>query len=253
MSMTRKRVVLIQLMIIGAIGGWLAGACVNSSEGVLLGLMHINSFKGMLVGLLACAILMFPWEYSLHRKTWWASGIFFGVLASLFAVLGFFLMWPYEAHGRTDVHKTVLAILASYPYQIFGIGALLGLGGSSWVRPTQIHERMWIDIILPLLIAVGLLTILISMQPKIEESTENTEDLYALECCSKAYQAFVKKVGVSYAIFEAEKYCEVKCTSVVSCLDQCGVLRKNCATVDRACKDAYRACVLACPPPPKLD
>ena len=91
------------------------------------------------------------------------------------------------------------------------------------------------------------------MQKVPEPEPENQQDVFALECCSKAYQAFVKKVGVSYAIFEAENYCEVKCTEVVSCLDKCGDLRRNCATVDRACKDAYRACVLACPPPPKLE
>ena len=56
MSMVRKRKALIQLMVIGCIGGWLQGACINSTEGVLLGLIHKNAFRGMIVGIISCAI-----------------------------------------------------------------------------------------------------------------------------------------------------------------------------------------------------
>ena len=167
-------------------------------------------------------------------------------------MVSYFLIWPYDAHGRGAVHKTVLAILASYPVPIFGIGGLLGLGASSWIRPTQSHERLWIDFVLPIFIAGGLFGIVSSMQ-KGEKVEEPPADIQTLECCSVAYQAFVKKVGVSYAIFEAEKYCEAKCTMVVNCLDRCVGIRKSCAEENKACKDAYRRCVLACPPPPKIE
>ena len=125
----------------------------------------------------------------------------------------------------------------------------MGLGASSWIRPTKIHERMWIDFVLPILIAGGLYSIVGGM--KKEEIKEEPIDYHSLECCSIAYQAFVKKVGVSYAIFEAEKYCQAECTAVIGCLDDCAQIRKKCRIQDKSCKDFYRTCVFGCPPPLK--
>ena len=253
--MIGKRKALMQLMIVGTLGGWLAGACINASEGILAGLIHINAFKGMSVGLVSCVLLMFPWSLSLRQKGWWASGVLFGVLASVLAVTGYFLIWPYEAHGRSAVHKTVLAVVASYPIPVFGIGGLLGLGASTWIRPSLPQDRIWSVFVIPCIVVLGLSGIVWSMQK--EEEAPVRADIQTLECCFVAYQAFVKKVGVSYAIFEAEKYCQeqlgpqAKCTAVEDCLDSCAHVRKACPEENKACKDAYRKCVLACPPPPE--
>ena len=257
MAMVRKQKAVIQLMVIGCIGGWLEGACINSSDGILMGLIHHNSLKAMLVGILSCTILAFPWNLSMDRRGWWATGIFFGVLASLFGLLGYFLIWPYEGHGRTGVYKTVLALVASYPEHIFGIGGLLGLGASSWIRPTQSHERLRMDFILPVFIVGGLLGLTISLyKVDVQEVQQDPRDVeLEKECCSIAYQAFVEKVGVSYASFEAMRYCrdklgpQVTCIVVDDCLEQCAVIRKNCAVEDKVCKDTYYKCILACPAP----
>ena len=68
-----------------------------------------------------------------------------------------------------------------------------------------------------------------------------------LECCKLAYRAFVQKVGVSFAVFEAEKYCKVDCPLVNECLSVCSGLKLECSKGDVTCKDQHRACVLACP------
>ena len=186
--MTRKRKALVQLMIVGTLGGWLAGACINASEGILAGLIHRNAFKGMSVGLLSCVLLMIPWSLSLRLKGWWASGVFFGVLASVLAVTGYFLIWPYEAHGRAAVHKTVLAVIASYPVPVFGIGGLLGLGASTWIRPSSAQYRVWSNFVIPIFVLSGLSGIVWSMQKEEEEPVR--ADIQTLECCFVAYQAF---------------------------------------------------------------
>jgi hypothetical protein len=246
MAMVGKGKALIQLMIIGAIGGWLAGACINADDGLLVALIRWDSARGSLVGLIAFSLLIFPWLFSVRRRCWWSYGLFFGVLAGFLAVLTYFLIWPYEAHGRENIHKTVAAILVSYPLPVFGIGGLMGLGASTWIRPSPEYTRFWSSLILPFMICIGVFFILHSSEK--EEVQAPPADAQTLECCAVAYQAFVDKVGVSYAIFEAEKYCSAKCTNVVDCLNQCASIRALCPIQNKACKDSYRRCVLACPP-----
>ena len=261
MISTQKAV--LKLILLGAIGGWLGGACVNASEGILAGLVHINSFKGALVGAIANVVLALPWLLSissvekisgnLERPILkWISDFIgggFGVLASILAVYLFFLFWPYEAHGRSGAYKTMMAIAGTNTGSIFGIGGLVGVYASSWIRPNQEESYWWVDILLPLAILGGLIGIVSSNVKGLEPAEpEMTPD--GIECCTLAYQAFVKKVGVSYAIFEAEKYCEIQCPVISDCLHACAEARELCGTDSRDCKDAYRACVLGCPNPP---
>jgi hypothetical protein len=110
----------------------------------------------------------------------------------------------------------------------------------------QEQSNTLIDIVLPVIILGGLIGI-------VGENTKgmNVEEVVVTpesrECCSVAYQAFVGKVGVSYAIFEAEKYCDNRCPMVSECIDTCEIRKKDCASNDRGCKDKYRECVQNCP------
>ena len=97
--MIRIRKALFQLMLIGCIGGWLLAACI-SKDGILLGLVDKNAFRGMIVGTISCGILTKPWVFSMEKKGWLASAVFFGILASFLAIVFYFLIWPYESHGR---------------------------------------------------------------------------------------------------------------------------------------------------------
>ena len=251
----------LKLIFLGAIGGWLGGACVNVSDVILDGLVHVNAFKSGLVGAVSNIILAMPWIFGINYiekqsaqrekpVLRWLSDIIggcFGIVSSVFAVSLFFLFWPYEAHGRVEAYKTVMAIVGTNPGSLFGIGGLVGVYASSWIRPTQ-EKLFWLmDILLPLAILGGLVGIVSSniksaAEPVAVEMSEEEK-----ECCGLAYQAFVEKVGVSYAIFEAEKYCEISCPVVSDCVDQCSTAREACGTELRECKDAYRACVLTCP------
>ena len=251
----------LKLVLLGAIGGWLGGACVNVSGGILEGLTHVNAFKSGLVGAISNLLLAFPWVLSINYVerlsqrlerpfVKWSSDLIgggFGVLSSIFAVGLFFLLWPYEAHGRSGAYKTVMAIIGTNPGSLFGVGGLVGIYASSWIRPTQEELFWWMDILLPLGILGGLVGIVSA------NSTETTEpevvemSAEGKECCTLAYKAFVEKVGVSYAIFEAEKYCEIPCPIVSTCVDGCSKNRESCGSERRSCKDDYRACVLSCP------
>ena len=236
----------VQLVLIGAIGGWLGGVCINASQGLLAGVMSYNALQAALVGTLSTAILAFPWVWTMKRRGWLVTGGIFGIIASLLALVMFFLFWPYDGHGRDAIHKTVLTMIYSYPVPFFGIGSLMGVYASSWIRPTQEGEHLWVDWILPGLILVGLGSIVNNAAPP-EKAPEKELTADDVECCKMAYQAFVQKVGVSFAVFEAEKYCEVKCPIVTSCLDVCMETKDSCTSGETACKDSHRACVLACP------
>ncbi len=237
-----------QVVFLGTLGGWLGGVCINASGGFISAIQDLAPYKAALVGMLSTLILSWPWVWSMRKPGWWLSGGVLGVLASVLAVLLFFLLWPYEAHGRESVHKTVLTILGSYPIPVFGIGALTGIFASSFIRPTQDGEHLWVDWVLPVFILGGFASVVGTVQPLSQETT-TVEQLAPeeVECCGMAYQAFVKKVGVSYAIFEAEKYCEVECPHVTACLDECNGLKETCVGPEVTCKDTHRACVLNCP------
>ena len=239
---------LIQLVLLGAFGGWLGGVCINASGGFITAIQDWAPYKAAFVGLMSTFLIGFPWVWTMRQRAWWLSGGFFGVLASIFAVLLFFLIWPYDGHGRDGVHKTVLTILGSYPIPVFGIGGLTGVFASSWIRPTQEGERLWVDWVLPFAIVGGFVSVVGTVKPldsQHETPVELSED--ELECCKLAYRAFVQKVGVSFAVFEAEKYCEVDCPLVNECLSVCSALKLECSMGDVTCKDQHRACVLACP------
>ena len=239
---------LMQLVLLGAFGGWLGGVCINASGGFITAIQDWAPYKAALVGLLSTLFLGIPWVWTMRQRAWWFSGGVFGVSASILAVLLFFLIWPYDGHGREGVHKTVLTILGAYPIPVFGIGGLTGVFASSWIRPTQEGERLWVDWVLPFVILGGFVSVVGTVQP-LEREEEVSVELSAddLECCKIAYRAFVQKVGVSFAVFEAEKYCEVDCPLVNECLSVCSELKLECNSDDVTCKDQHRACVLACP------
>ena len=239
---------LIQLVLLGAFGGWLGGVCINASGGFITAIQDWAPYKAALVGLMSTLLLGLPWVWTMKQRGWWLSGAIFGVLASIVAVLFFFLIWPYDGHGREGVHKTVVTILGSYPIPVFGIGGLTGIFASSFIRPTQDGEHVWVDWVLPVLILSGFASVVGTVQP-LEKETTTADQLSAdeLECCKLAYRAFVKKVGVSFAVFEAEKYCEVECPLVNECLDACAGLKLECNADEVTCKDQHRACVLSCP------
>ena len=237
-----------QIVLLGAFGGWLGGVCINASGGFVSAIQNWAPYKAAWVGFVATLILSYPWVWTMKQRGWWLSGAVFGVVASILAVLFYFLFWPYDGHGREDVHKTVFMILASYPIPVFGIGGLTGIFTSSWIRPTQDGERLWVDLVLPFFIVGGFVSVLGTVQPLEDESvTADSLSPDELECCRVAYRAFVKKVGVSFAVFEAEKYCEVECPLVNECLSACSTLKNACASDDVTCKDQHRSCVLSCP------
>jgi hypothetical protein len=254
MLFTHKDIVLstpkamLQLLVLGALGGWLGGVCINASGGFISAIQDWAPYKAALVGLMSTLLLGFPWVWTMRQRGWWLSGAVFGVIASILAVLFFFLIWPYDGHGRDGVHKTVLTILGSYPIPVFGIGGLTGIFASSFIRPTQDGEHLWVDWVLPFLIVGGFVSVVGTVQP-LEKETVTADQLSAdeLECCKVAYRAFVKKVGVSFAVFEAEKYCEVECPLVNECLSTCAALKLECSADEITCKDQHRACVLSCP------
>lgn len=254
MLFTKKDIVLstpkalVQLILLGAFGGWLGGVCINASGGFITAIQDWAPYKAALVGLMSTLLLGFPWVWTMKQRGWWLSGAIFGVCASILAVLFFFLIWPYDGHGREGIHKTVLTILGAYPIPVFGIGGLTGIFASSFIRPTQDGEHVWVDWVLPLLILGGFASVVGTVQP-LEKETTTADQLSAdeLECCKLAYRAFVKKVGVSFAVFEAEKYCEVECPLVNECLDVCSALKLECDSDEVTCKDQHRACVLSCP------
>ena len=236
-----------QIVLFGAIGGWLGGVCINASGGLIVAAQTEAPLKAALVGILAFLTLSLPWGWSMKQRAWWFTGGAFGVTASILAVLFYFLLWPYEGHGRDGVYKTVLMIVASYPIPVFGIGGLMGVFTSSWIRPTQDGEHLWVDWVLPVAILGGLLSIMGTVRPLADNEPKRELTIEEAQCCGMAYRAFVKKVGVSYAIFEAEKYCEVQCDLVSECLDVCGEQKNACRSDETTCKDAHRECVLACP------
>lgn len=237
-----------QLLLLGAVGGWLGGVCINASGGFVAALQDWASYKAALVGLLSILTLSLPWVWTMKQRAWWFSGGAFGVATSILAVLLYFLLWPYDGHGRTEIHKTVITILGAYPIPVFGIGGLTGVFASSWIRPTQDGEHLWVDWVLPFFIAGGFISVIGTVQP-LKDDSPKVDELSAeeLECCRMAYRAFVKKVGVSFAVFEAEKYCEVECPLVNECLSECSTLKDACASDEVTCKDQHRNCVLSCP------
>jgi hypothetical protein len=237
----------LQIVLFGAVGGWLGGVCINASGGLIVAAQTAAPLKSALVGVLAFLTLALPWGWSMKQPRWWFLGGAFGVTASILAVLFYFLLWPYEGHGRAGVWKTVLMIVGSYPIPVFGIGGLMGVFTSSWIRPTQDGEHLWVDWVLPFVIFGGLLSIVGTVNPLIDDEPQVELTVEEKECCALAYRAFVKKVGVSYAIFEAEKYCEVQCDLVSECLDVCTEEKVACQANDTKCKDDHRECVLACP------
>ena len=253
MLLTHKDIVLstpkaiLQLVILGALGGWLGGVCVNASGGFMTAIQSIAPLKAALVGLLSTLFLSWPWVWSMRKRAWWFTGGGFGVVASIIAVILFFLIWPYDAHGRVGWYKTVLTIIGSYPIPVFGIGGLTGVFASSWIRPTQDGEHLWVDWVLPVLILGGLVSVVGTVQPLTDSKPKKELTEAELTCCTMAYRAFVKKVGVSFAVFEAEKYCEVECPLVNECLSECSLLKDACRSDEVTCKEEHRECVLSCP------
>jgi len=258
MISTQKAV--LKLILLGALGGWLGGACVNASGDLLKGLVHVNALKGMLAGSLTHIFLAIPWIFSINSFEKlsvrferpilkWGSeflGAGFGVIGSILTVYLFFLFWPYEAHGRYGAYKTVIAIVGTSSLAIVGVGGLVGVYASSWIRPKQEQSNTLIDIGFPVMILGGLIGI-VGTNTRGMETEEIVITPESRECCSVAYQAFVGKVGVSYAVFEAEKYCDNRCPLVSECIDTCEVQKNDCSSNDKNCKDSYRECVQNCP------
>ena len=234
----------------------------NASDGILSGLIHANALKGALVGAIVHLILSLPWVFSIRsvekisgnlekQILKWNQIKLEGeiILSSIPAVL-VFLFWPYEAHGRSGAYKTVMAIIEQIRVRVWNqwitrnVCLFLDLTAS---REIFMVERHRIAIVYPKWScgeSVG------SNLKEIDSSEDSKMTPEAIECCSLAYQAFVKKVGVSYAIFEAEQYCEVECPIISDCLDVCDKTREACRADGRTCKDAYRKnCVLSCPNP----
>ena len=52
---------------------------------------------------------------------------------------------------------------------VFGIGGLIGVFTSSWIRPTQDGEHLWVDWILPFVILGGLFSIVGTVNPLIDD------------------------------------------------------------------------------------
>ena len=142
-----------QIILLGALGGWLGGVCINITDdpvGLVPTMLSESPMRAGLVGLLSTLSLSLIWSVLQHivfmvvpkkrlsyNPYWWVSGAMFGILASVVAVLYFFLLWPYDGHGRMGMHKTVVTILGVYPIPVFGIGGLTGIFAASWIRPTQ--------------------------------------------------------------------------------------------------------------------
>ena len=240
-----SKITIAKLIVLGAIGGWLGGVCINTLGTLIAGLTNINSLKGSLVGIVSMMILSIPWGWSINSKDWWFWGGNYGYLCSILTVLLYFLIWPYDGHGRGDIHKTVLAIVAAYPLPVFGIGGLTGVYASAWLRP-QKPESLLFRIAFPLVILGGLATIIGASMPE-EVKPKPKASPEQLECCKLAYQAFVEKVGVSYAIYKAEEYCETQCEEVNNCLNHCMDTKEQCSKDANQCKEEHRACVLSCP------
>ena len=251
---------IVQILVLGFLGGWLGGVCINASDGILAAMQSITPLKAALVGLLSTLSLSIPWAVLQHmifvlfpkirimrKPYWWLSGAMFGVMASVMAVLYYFLLWPYDGHGRMGIHKTVVTIVGVYPIPVFGIGGLTGIFASSWIRPTQEGEQFWLDWLLPLAILAGMFSILGTVAPLENDEPEQQLSPEEIQCCQMAFQAFVKKVGVSYAVFETEKYCEVECPLVNECLDRCNTFKETCSLDEGVCKSQHRECVLSCP------
>ena len=286
----------ILITVLCAVSGWLGGAA--SARGSFFdALLGVDSLKWMLVLSFVGLVASKPWRLGAHSKYWLVWGILSGLSSGLLSLVTYFLIWPYEGHGRERVFTTVVAMLVSYPALFIGLACCIGCVVNAIIRDQEhravhrhnlrIQQRRqssesastaemddssddglrevideFIEEVLPhhsrywpyahigvLIMALGAAAMLIwsHRPPEKSVSVMSGRDQ---ECCRQAYKAFITKVGVSYAIFESERFCDTSCNNVSECLQGCKEMRETCVSVkpgEESCKQTYRNCVLACP------
>ena len=291
---SRKETILITVFC--ALSGWLGGAA--SARGSFFdALLGVDSLKWMLVLMFIGLITSKPWRLGAHSKYWFIWGVLAGLSSGFLSLVTYFMIWPYDGHGRERVFTTVAAMLVSYPALFIGLACCIGCVVNAIIRDQEHravrrhnhrvqrrresvgltntadqddpseeglrevidefveeliphHSRYWPYAHIGVLImALGGAAILIWSHRPPEKSAPVMSGRDQ-ECCRQAYKAFITKVGVSYAIFESERFCDTSCSNVSACLQECKAMRETCVSVkpsEDSCKQSYRNCVLACP------
>lgn len=247
----------IQALLIFTLGGWIAGVCVEAADAdqtILAAIFDKTAFQtafSAAIGGSICALIL-AW---FSRGPWaWPCAIGIAPVLMVFVCVTYFLLWPYDGHGRSGLHKTVMAFLAAYWLRLLPIsiavttstvGVLRSFGGDrSWKN----SFGFWGVAIFSLIVS-SLMVVMVDRDNGEVDSTP-----FSRSCCSTAYGVFVKKVGVSYAIHQSEMYCEASCPEISDCLDQCMLKKEGCLQdrhlEEEACKQAHRDCTWSCPSDP---
>ena len=110
----------ILITVLCAVSGWLGGAA--SARGSFFdALLGVDSLKWMLVLSFVGLVVSKPWRLGAHSKYWLVWGLLAGLSSGLLSLVTYFLIWPYEGHGRERVFTTVVAMLVSYPALFIGL------------------------------------------------------------------------------------------------------------------------------------
>ena len=245
---------IMQALLIFSIGGWFAGVCVeasNADSSIFAAFVSPTSFQAALAACLGgsfCAVLM---AWTARGKWAWLWSIVLAPVLMISISLTYFFLWPYDGHGRTGVHKTVMILLGTYWYRLLPVAIAVTTTTVAAIRAFW-HDKGWrsstgyLGVSAMCLLSVS---VMLSMVERHRAQPESTP--YSKQCCEAAYQVFVKKVGVSYAIHESEMYCEAPCTEISACLESCMQIKEDCLQEshqeDDACKQGHRECTWSCP------
>ena len=129
-----KKTILITVLC--ALSGWLGGAA--SARGSFFdALLGADSLKWMIVLSLIGLIASKPWRLGAHSKYWFIWGVLAGLSSGLLSLVTYFLIWPYDGHGRERVFTTVAAMLVSYPALFIGLACCIGCVVNAIIRDQE--------------------------------------------------------------------------------------------------------------------